>query len=208
MAEFTGTFKTNEDHSISLPLGENNVPIRYVKESDLLTVKGGAETKATEWGTKEAKFNTDLAEANRLREESHQALLEAQAKGEQLTTQVANYDTVKTKVGELETEIGSHKESVEKLQTELVSRIRLNLIGNGATEEALTEKTLDQLRNLEEAARILGNNGKGGKVPALANYAGGSGGPGGGSTNKTEFEIAQAEIEEHNTKGTHKMGAK
>ena len=154
----TGTFKVNNDGSVDLPV--DGKPVRYVKESDLLAIKGGATQKATEWENEKASFNTQLAEVNRLREETHSNFLREQAAKEQLVTKYQNYDTLQTRVGELETQIGSHKESVSKYEKELTDRIKASLATYGAVDEAIKDKTLDQLRNLEEAAKLFGNKGK------------------------------------------------
>jgi hypothetical protein len=147
--------------------------VRVVRESDLIAVKGGAETRSKEWEGKEATYLSQIAEANRLRDEKHQALLQAQAASEQLTQKYSDYDATKTKVGELEKTVGSHKESLTKYEKELGERIKATLINvHKAKEDALKDKTLDQLRNLEDAAKIFGNDGKGG-LPAK--YDGGSG---------------------------------
>ena len=195
MFEVTGTFTSTNDGSIELPI--EGKPVKFVKESDLLAVKGGAEAKSNEWVAKETKFNTDLAEANRLREETRQSLLQAQTEKEQLVTRFSDYDATKIKVGELETALGSHKESVSKYETELAGRIRHNLINTyGAKEEAVKDKDLNQLRNLEEAAKIFGN----GHIQAKpANYDGGKGGPSGGVP-ESSLERAKRIIEEHEAK--------
>ena len=188
------TYTFNTDGSIDIP--KDGKPVRFVKETDLLTVKGVAEGKAQQWENEKAKSQTDLAEANRLREETHQSLLAAQAAREQLVEQYKDYDTHKTRVGELETELGSVKESVGKHETELANRIRASLLGHGATEEAIKGKTLDQLRNLEEAARVFGNK----PTPTPARYDGGQGGPAGGDVPEKPIERAQRIIEEHEAK--------
>ena len=188
-------FTPNADGSVDLPINGTNT--RFVKESDLLAVKGGSETKAKEWEVDKSKFSTDLAEANRLREESHTQLLQERATKEQLVAGQADYDTFKTKVGELETELGSTKESFGKLQIELAERLRQNLItGHGATEEAIKEKNLDQLRNLEEAAKLLG---AGSNVVKPANF-GGDRVPGDGATPEAPIDRAKRIIEEHERK--------
>lgn len=194
------TFQLNKDGSVDLPV--EGKPTRFVKETDLLAVKGGAESRVKEWEAKETKFNTDLAEANRLREEEHQNLLKAQAAHEQLATQYKDYDAVKTRAGELEKEVNSHKERLTKHETELAERIKTSLINHhGASAEALKDKTLDQLRTIEEAAKVFGGNGKGGK----ARYDGGSGGPSGGNV-ETPSDRAKRILEEHEAKG-HRIGA-
>ncbi len=188
-------FTPNTDGSIDLPI--NGVSVRFVKESDLLAVKGGSETKVKEWEVDKSKMNTDLAEANRLREESHSQLLQERAAKEQLVTNYSDYDTVKTKVGELETELGSTKESLGNLQTELAERLRQNLItGHGATEESIKEKNLDQLRNIEEAAKLLG---AGSNAVKPANF-GGDRVPGDGAAPEDPLDRAKRIIEEHERK--------
>jgi len=188
------TYNFNTDGSIDIPV--SGQPVRFVKESDLLAVKGGSETKAREWETEKVSFNTQLAEANRLREESHSLLLQERAAKEQLEKTQPDYDTVKTKVGELETEIGSHKESIGKHEKEIAGRIHQSLIASGASEESLKDKDLSQLRNLEEAAKVFGGN----KVVKPANYDGGPGGPGGGSVPETPLDRANRILEEHDAK--------
>jgi len=179
----------NTDGSIDIPV--DGKPLRYVKESDILAVKGAKEKAETDWAGKETKFNTDLAEANRVREETHTQLLQSQAAHEQLKTTQSDHDTLKTRVGELETETGSLKESVGQHQTEIANRIRHTLITHhGATEDALKDKDLIQLRNVEDAAKIFGN-GKGGKP---ANYDGGPAGTGLVPGPLTQIEQAGQEL--------------
>lgn len=190
------TYTFNTDGSIDLTVDEK--PIRFVKEADLLAVKGGAEGKAKEWETEKTKLQIDIAESNRLRDENHQSLLAAQAAKEQLETQHSDYDTNKTKVGELETEVGSNKENVGKLETELANRIRQNLVARGALEDAIKDKTLEQLRNLEEAATLFGNGNP--KKPIPARYDGGQGGPAGGSTPTNPTDRATRILEEHDAR--------
>lgn len=193
------TFKVNQDGSIDLPIEGKDV--RYVKESDLLAIKGSSEAKSKEWETEKASFNTQLAEANRLRDETHQTLLQEQAAKEVLVKQYADYDTHKKRVGELEAEVGSHKGSVGKLETELTERLHQTLIQvYGASEEAVKGQTLDQLRNLETAAKIIGPRVK------PAKYDGGPGGPGGGVP-ESSLDRAKRVLEEHEAKG-HKVAAK
>jgi len=159
--------KFNNDGSIDLTVEDK--PVRFVKESDLLAVKGAREKLEQGWETEKATFNTQLAEANRLREESNSQLLQVQAAKEQLAEQYKDYDTHKTRVGELETNLVSHREKLASHEKELSERMHQSLIGAGATEESLKEKTLDQLRSLEEAAKVFGKSVK------PANYDGNKG---------------------------------
>jgi len=191
-------FTFNHDGSVDLPI--EGVMTRFVKESDLLAVKGGSEQKEKDWENEKASFNTQLAEANRLRDESNALLLQERAAKEQLATKYADYDTHKVRVGELEAENGTLKESISKYDEELAGRIRHNLIMyNGASEEAVKDKTLPQLRNLEEAARVFGNGNKG-KEGVPARYDGGQGGPAGGSVPESALDRANRILEEHDAK--------
>jgi len=183
------TYTTNEDGTISVEW--EGQPTRFAKESDLLAVKGASKSRSEEWETEKAQFNTQMAEANRLRDETHQSLLQERATLEKLQEQYKDYETHKVRVGELETEVAGHKETVGKHQVELTERIRQNLITtHGAHEDALKDKTFDQLRNLEEAAKVFGSN----SPRRAANYDGG--GPTGGSTSESQTERAMRIIEE------------
>lgn len=220
--EITGTFNVSDDGSVKLPIDGVEVPyipapkvnddktidllfdgklVRYALESDLLAIKGGAQNKEKEWNDKESQFNTQLAEANRLREESHQSLLAAQAERDSLTEKYSDYDTHKARVGELETELGSHKEKLIGYEKELAERMRQSLIGAGASEDNLKDKTLDQLRSLEEAAKVFGREVK----PKPANYDGGR--SGGGSAPESPMDRAKRILEESEAAG-HRIGAR
>lgn len=176
-----GTFTFNKDGSVDLPV--EGKPIRFVKETDLLAVKGGAETKEREWVAKEQTYTTQLTEATRLRDETHQNFLRAQAEKEQLVTQYKDYDTFKTKVGELEKSVKEHQTSLQKHQEELAITYKTELISKGVKEESLKDKTLDQLRNLREAAKLFS-----GTIPKGANFDRGTGG--GGSVPESQTERA------------------
>lgn len=186
-------FTFNHDGSVDLDVEGQKV--RFVKESDLLAVKGGSEAKEKDWETEKASFNTQLAEANRLRDESNQSLLQERAAKEQLVTKYGDYDTHKNRVGELETEVGTLKEGVGKFEEELAGRIRHNLIMyHGADENAVKDKTLPQLRSLEEAARVFGAT----KDKKPANYDGAK--PPGGDGVESPQDRAARILEEHDAK--------
>jgi len=190
------TYNFNADGSINIPV--NGTPTKYVKESDLLAVKGSSESKVREWEGKESQLNANLAEANRLREESHNQLLQERAAKEQLQGKYNDYDTIKTKVGELETELNTSKEAVGKHETELAGRIRTGLVATyNVAEDTLKDKDLSQLRNLEDAAKLIGPGKAEVKKP---NYDGGAGGPGGGSAPETPTDRANRILEEHDAK--------
>ena len=196
------TYTSNDDGSLNIKVEDKDV--RYVKESDLLAVKGASETKGKEWETEKATLNTNLAEANRLRDEDHQNLLKEQTTVTQLRDQYKDFDAFKTKAGELTTVVETHTEAMGKLEKEVADRIRKTLTKYyKVKEDTLKDKDLPQLRSLEESARILGTG-----VPAgAANYDGGPSGPAGDNVPEKPIDRAKRIIEELGDKG-HVIGGK
>ena len=196
------TFTPNTDGTISVMVDDK--PMRFAKESDLLAVKRGSETKETEWGTKESAFQTQLAESTRLTNESHTATLQERAALEVLTEKTKNYDTLTTKVGELETAAITHTDTVGKLESEIAEHLRAALVGiHKAPEDAIKDKDITQLRTLLESAKVFGKgNGSNGQP---ANYDGGSGGPGAGSAPETAEQRMQRIID-HAKETGHTFG--
>src|SRR4030066_2083409 len=92
------TFTRIDAHNITVL--EDGKQIKYVPESDLLTVKEGSERVKADYEAKITKHLTDLAEANRLRDEVRQTLLQEQAKSEGLEKNSQEAATWKSKVGE------------------------------------------------------------------------------------------------------------
>ncbi len=181
------TYTRNDDGTINIDM--DGTPTRYAKESDLLTVKEVSKSKSEGWENEKAQFNTQIAESNRLRDESNQKVLEGTATLEKLQETYKDYETHKVRVGELETEVAGQKETVGKHQVELTERIRRNLMEkHGAHEDALKDKTLDQLRSLEDAAKVFGSQTR------PANYDGG--GSSGGGTPESQMDRAKRIVEE------------
>ncbi len=197
----TQTFTPNTDGTISIKMDGKD--IRYAPESDLLAVKRGSETKETAWGTKESSYQTQLAEATRVQGESHTNLLQERAALEVLTEKTKNYDTLTTRVGELETAAVTHTDTVGKLETEIAEHLRTALVGiHGAKEDAIKEKDLTQLRTLLESAKVFGTNGGSGNSKP-ANYDGGPDGPGAGSVPETPEQRAQRILDDAKATGHH-----
>lgn len=196
------TYKANDDGTISIQADGKD--IRYAKESDLLAVKGGSEAKKTEWENEKVKlsgqitdFQTKLAEANRLREETHQTLLQEQAEKEKLVKSQTDYDAIKTKAGELQVEIDTHKASIGELEKEVTDRIRHALVNfYGVSEDDLKDHNLEQLRGVETAARLIGPKPK-------TTYDGGPP-PGGGGSAETQMERARRLMAEAKNPATAK----
>src|SRR4030042_700756 len=184
-------YTVNQDGSIDIAM--DGKPIRFVKESDLLAVKSGKEEATKSWEGERTKFQADLAEANRIREDAHNQLLQTQANSQKLLEQYKDYDTIKTRAGDLEKEVGSHKEKLSKNEKDLVTRITQNLISAGAKEDQLKGKTLDQLKQLEMSADIFGRK----ATPARYDSSRGGGGVAESQLERATRILADAEEKGH-----------
>ena len=200
MTNMADTF--NKDGSLDIPV--DGKPVRYVKESDLLAVKSGSETKQKEWDGEKVTFTTQVGDLTKLRDEAHANLLKEQAVREQLTEKYKDYDTHKNRVGELAKELETHKGTVGKYEKELTDRIKSSLIATySIQEDTFKDKTLEQLRNIEETAKLIGK--PAGAKPA--NYDKGGGGTGG--IVESRMDRAKRIIDEQEQRqGKIKVGAK
>lgn len=157
---------------------------KMVPESDLITVKKGAERK-------EAELLSQIAESNRLKDETHNLYLQEQAAREQLEEQAKEGATNKEQVVELTAKIAAAEESRKQLEEELLGIKRTYLAtAYGVSEESLKDKDAGQLKNLEDALKLVGTKGK------PANFDKGPGGttPAAPTTilEQCKVEIAQA----------------
>ena len=192
------TYSANQDGSISIVPEGKTEPVRYVMESDLLAVKGSLTAKSAQWETDKTGLQAQLAEANRLKNESHQTLLTERTAHEQFVDAHKDYDDIKTKMGELETEKGSLTERVGNMEKEITDRVRQSLtVTYGVPEDKLKDKDLDQLRSLEQAATELGITNGGGNKPAR--FAGNPPPSGGGGS--TSLDRAKEILSAHREGG-------
>lgn len=186
----TQTFeaRANPDNTFSLSLDGKEV--RLVKEADLLAVKGGSEGAKKDWEAKESNYLTQIAEANRVKDETHQKYLQEQTAREQGEEKAKQVDTLSTKVGELEGQVATLSESRKKLEDELLGRVRSNVAKlYNTSEDTLKDKDLTTLKTLEETGKNLKLKASGG-TPRLDDGSGG----GSGSGPKTKLEAAAEEL--------------
>ena len=201
MTEIDGTtFKPTQDGAFEVMIDKK--AIRLVKETDLLSLKGANEERATKWDTERVSNETKVKELANAHETTRQQLLQEQAAKEQLISKYKDYDTHVSRVGELTKEIDTNKSTLQKAHDELALRIKSSLTTFGASEESLKDKNLDQLRNLEEAAKILG-------TPIKGKQARYDGGPSGGNipASETPTDRARRILEAHD-QSKNKMLAK
>jgi len=146
--------------------------IKVVPESDLMALKTGAETKEKELSDQVTTLQTQVVEANRVKEEKHNALVQAQANTTQLEATLKEYEAAKANAEELQTKLTTVEASVSGLNTKLLDQ-KKQLLTTAYTVGAntLEGKTLEQLETLEEALKLVGKPAK----PATTVDLGGGG---------------------------------
>lgn len=190
MTDDVQTFARVDDHTITIKDGGKDV--RYVPESDLLTVKGASETARGEYEATVAKHQTTIAEGNRLHEETKQKLLQETAAKEQVTKRAGEADTLETKVGELQTSLNTADESRRTVEGELLERVRTTFTTQYKVDpEKVKDMDLSALREAEENLKLVGFSPTGDKP---ANYDGGAGAAGAGTPPRTQIEQANEEL--------------
>lgn len=183
------TYITNADGSVTIKMEGKDT--KFVKESDLLTVKGASEQVRKEYEDKVTKYQTDLAEANRKHDELHQTLLQKDAALEQLQTKAEEHDTLTTKVGELQSQLSAADENRRKTEEELLGIKRSTFSTTYKVDpEKVKEMSLDQLREAEKNFNLVGFQSNPNQP---ARYDGGGGGSG-ATTPLSPIEQAKAEI--------------
>lgn len=183
------TYSFEPDGSIKIQVDGKSV--KYVKESDLLTVKGASEQARKEYEDQLSKHQADLATANSKYDELRQASLQKDAALEQLQTKANEHATLTTKVGELESQLTAADEKRRTLEDELLGVKRDTFVKAYKVDpDKVKDMSLDQLREAEKSFGMVGFNANP-KQPA--NYDGGAGG-GGGTAPVTPIEQAKSEI--------------
>ena len=191
MSEGDTVYTRNQDGSIKVKV--DGVESDYVLKTDLVNVKTASEAARKEYETAIAKHNTDLAEANRVHEDTRQKLLQEQARIEQLTTDTQETATLRTKVGELETTLSTTNQAKTNLEQEFLGMRRTAF---GAKYKIDAEKvnamSLDQLREAEKNFDTVGFNPAN---PKPANYDGGDGLGGQPPGARTPIEQCSVELD-------------
>lgn len=180
------TYTEEEDGAIALKDAEGNA-VRYVKESDLLAVKGSREGLERAARDAEAAHATNLKEANDKVEAEHQNTLKAEARVSSLEEQIASGSADVGELARLKQELEAAKEAEKGSATKLLELKRTHIVGAYGVPVATVEnKSLPELETFEEALKaVMGQKG-------IGNYA--AGGTGGGTNpleGKHPMELAQ-----------------
>ena len=146
------TDNLNQDGSITLKVGTEK-ETKWVRESDLGAVKGALTVKEGEVSNLQAK----LADANTKYDTEHQELLKERTAIQQFEKDAGEGATLKTKVGELETELAGLKTSGEAVVTRLTDRVRKQLTeGYKVDAEKIKEMALEDLERVESTLILTG----------------------------------------------------
>jgi len=168
--------------------------VRYVKESDLLAVKGSRETAEQRVKELEEAASTGGAETKTELESTRQKLLQAEAKAESLETKIAAATAGSVEAERLKTELETAKRSGENLSNQVLELQRTLIMATYGVPKATVEaKTKEQLEAYADALSAV--TGK-----QLGNYAAGGGSSGGDFEGKRGLELARQAYESSNAK--------
>jgi len=185
-SEDNQTFTVEQDGAISLK-GEDGSAVRYVKESDLLAVKGSRESLEQQLKEAESKSSTAMKEAEGKAESARQETLRAEARISGLEDQIKSGGGTAEELARARQELEAAKQSGEALGNKHLELRRDVIMSKyGVPKETVASKSLEQLDVFEEALRaVIGQSGVG-------NYAAGGGGGGANALQgKSPMELAQ-----------------
>ena len=124
----------------------DGVSTNFVREVDFGAVKGAREKAESQVSTLQA----NLTEANRLKDEAHQNTLKERAAKETAEAKGIEGATHQTRVGELETEVKTLKESLTTYNTSKETALRKSLSEKRKVpEDKIKDKTLAELESIE-----------------------------------------------------------
>lgn len=181
--------KVEKDGAISLKDSEGKL-IRYVKETDLLAVRGGREAAEKRVKDIEATHAASLETVKGEAESTRQKVLQAEAKVTSLEEQIAKDGNSKAELEKLKTELVAAKKSGEELGNKALEYRRAIIVTTyGIPVATVEKKTMTELDHFEEALKaVIGKGGAG-------NYAAGGGSGGPSLQGKSPMELARMAYE-------------
>lgn len=175
---------TSDDGAVVIKDGETEV--RYVKESDLLTIKGSREALQRQVDAAlEEKLGIDKEAQTRVAE-ANTAKLKAEADVERLTEQIAKSTGTAEELARAKAELVTAQEAGKSTSTALLE-LRRSFITTTykVNPETVKSKSLEELSVFESALKEVIGSGAG-------NYAAGGGGGGGAVPSGSPLELAVA----------------
>ena len=191
MGNETVTGTVDEKEGV-LTVGEGEAAVRYVKEADLLAVKGSKES-AVEKAATDAKTAAEAANTAAVKEATDaldtekNKLLQAEAKATGLQEQITKGGVSEEELTRLKGELETAKTSGESLGTKYLELKRDVIVKTyGVPKETVASKDLTALTVYEEALiAVIGDKN-------LGNFAAGGGGGGAAALQgKSPMELAQ-----------------
>ena len=187
------TYTANKDGTLAIKDTEGN-EVRYVKESDLLAVKGSsqvakdaAETAAKAATESQETHKVEIATASTNLETTRQKLLEAEAKATTLEETVKAGTGTAEELTKAKADLETAKTSGEELSVKALEYRRQIVVSTfGIPADTIKEKNMEQLDNYEEALKAIIS------TKGIGNYA--IGGGGGGSAPVTALDRAKTTL--------------
>ncbi|KKN81712.1 hypothetical protein LCGC14_0316240 [marine sediment metagenome] len=183
------TYTSNSDGSVTVTVEDKTT--RFVKESDLLAVKGSSETEKTRFEGVVSDLQTKLADSTRLHNEVRASLVTEQASKETLDSKLQEATAAVGKVGELQDKLTAAEGREQDVTALLLGRVKTDLLQRGIPEEKLKDSDLTALRSIEDALNLVPGKQPADKKPANYIPDGGGGGP---LDKKTAVEQASEEL--------------
>jgi len=182
--EVTGTVD-EKDGTLTAKIGDADV--RYVKESDLLAVKGSKESAETKASEAETAREAAVKEANASLDAEKSRALQAEARVSSLEEQIKSGGGTAAELEKAKAELATAKTSSEELGNKYLELKRSVIIATyGVPKETVESKDMAALTVFEEALKaVIGDK-------ALGNFAAGGGGGGTSALQgKSPLELAQ-----------------
>lgn len=178
----SGTYDEKEGIIV---VGDGDKAVRYVKESDLLAVKGSRVSKEDVAKEVDKAKQETLAESTAKLETEHQRAIQAEAQTQSLQEQIRKGGVTGEELVKLKSDLETAKKSGEILGSKYLELKREVVIKTFNIPKATVEKkSLNELEVFEEALKaVVGTAGTG-------NYAFGSS-PGAPTDTLTPYERAQ-----------------
>ncbi len=168
------TYIANADKTISIK-DEAGADVRYTLESDLLAVKGRAETAETKLTEADVTHKTAITDMGNQLSDAQSKLAQAEASKTELEGKLAQGTTTAEELAEVKKQLDTANGSVGALTTQVLdARRQLIVTTFGVAAETVKDKTKEQLDAYEEALKAVGT-GKG--IGPYAVAGGGSGSP-------------------------------
>ena len=153
------TGETGDDGAVTI--GEGDGAVRFVKESDLLALKGsrdGLQEKLDAAAKAGGEATSDAVKAAEAKaEESRQAGIKAEADISRLTEEVKAAAGNAEKVADITKQLETAQEAGKGSATELLTLRRELIVSQyGVPPEKVAEKSLDELKLYEDALKDIG----------------------------------------------------